>query len=194
MTDREHISTYRGEEFTPTDPDVEKIHIEDIAHSLSLMCRANGHCIRFFSVAQHSINCANEAKARGLPERIQLACLIHDASEAYLSDITRPVKKHLPRYMEIEKRLQDVIYDKFLETPLSDEELAHIDQIDHDMLVCEFNVLMRKKVYNFQPDICSNPSFEFDGFIDIENEFLNIYYNLGSTGSLSSANTPKTHS
>jgi hypothetical protein len=92
-----------GEDFYPLNPDPNKIHIEDIAHSLSLMCRANGHFTRFYSIAQHAINCANEAKACGLSERVQKACLLHDASEAYLSDIMRPVKEHIATYLKIEK-------------------------------------------------------------------------------------------
>ena len=89
------ITTYSKLRFDPVDPDPESIKIEDIAHSLSLLCRANGHFKRFFSVAQHSLNCCREAKARDYSEKIQHACLLHDASEAYLSDITRPVKHHL---------------------------------------------------------------------------------------------------
>lgn len=89
------ISTFTNNRIDPTDPSPEDIHIEDIAHALSMMTRANGHFKTFYSVAQHSINCANEAAARGCSKRIQLACLLHDASEAYLSDITRPVKKQL---------------------------------------------------------------------------------------------------
>ena len=92
----DYISTYMGEDFTPLSPNINQIYIEDIAHALSLMCRANGHFIRFYSVAQHSINCANEAKARGLSARVQTACLLHDGSEAYLSDVPRPVKRLLP--------------------------------------------------------------------------------------------------
>jgi len=92
----EHITTYTGEDFKPLSPDAKQIHIEDIAHALSLMCRANGHFVRFYSIAQHSINCAIEAKARGLSVKVQTACLLHDGSEAYLLDITRPVKEHLP--------------------------------------------------------------------------------------------------
>jgi hypothetical protein len=175
MFDMEHITTYTGEDFTPLAPDMNQIHIEDIAHALSMMCRANGHFVSFYSVAQHSINCAYEAKERGLSAKIQIACLLHDASEAYLSDITRPVKKHLPNYREIEKRLQDAIYEKFLGSPLATEEAAHVEQIDHDMLVCEFNALMKKKVFDSCPIISSKPSFEFRGFADIENEFLNIF-------------------
>ena len=70
-----YIMTYSKIHFTPIEPEVDDIKIEDIAHALSLMCRANGHFKSFFSVAQHSINCALEAKQRGCSQRIQLACL-----------------------------------------------------------------------------------------------------------------------
>jgi hypothetical protein len=170
-----HITTYVGEDFTPLTPNKNHIHIEDIAHALSLMCRANGHFVVFYSVAQHSINCANEANSRKLSAKVQNACLLHDASEAYLSDITRQVKNHLPNYREIEKRLQDMIYEKFLESPLSDEEAVHVEQIDREMLMCEFNALMRKKVFDDCPNISSKPSFGFNGFTETENEFLRMF-------------------
>ena len=171
----EHITTYTGEDFTPLAPDANQIHIEDIAHALSLMCRANGHFVRFYSVAKHSINCANEAKARGFSAKVQIACLLHDASEAYLSDITRPVKNNLPNYREIEKRLQDIIYVKFLGSDLTEDEAVYVEQIDHDMLVCEFNALMRKKVFDDYPEISSSPFFEFNGFTEVKNEFLKVF-------------------
>lgn len=164
-----------GEDFNPFAPDANKIHIKDIAHALSLMCRANGHFSNFYSVAQHSINCANEAKARGHSARIQTACLLHDASEAYLSDITRPVKLRLSKYLEVEKRLQNMIYDKFLGSSLSADEISDVEQIDHDMLVCEFNAMMRKKIFGDCPIISSKPSFEFRGFTEIEKEFLSEF-------------------
>ena len=176
----EHITTFMGEDFMPLAPNVTQIHIEDIAHALSLMCRANGHIVRFFSVAQHSINCANEAKARNFPTKIQLACLLHDASEAYLSDITRPVKAHLPQYMEVEKRLQDMIYSEFLGGLLSEEEYDHVRQIDDIMLKYEFDALMGKKVFDHLPPTSSKPAFELASFIDIENEFICIYAELAN--------------
>jgi hypothetical protein len=104
------IMTHSRIMFDPLHPDVEKIRIGDIAHALSLLCRANGHFPWFYSVGQHCVNCAREAQARGYTRRVQLACLLHDASEAYLADVTRPVKKELPRYVEIEKSLQEVIW------------------------------------------------------------------------------------
>jgi len=179
----EHIVTFLGEEFTPLDPDIKQLHIEDIAHSLSLLCRANGHIDHFFSIAQHSINCANEAKARGFSTRIQLACLIHDASEAYISDVTRPVKYYLPEYKVIEKRLQDIIYTRFLGDVLSDEEVSAIDQIDNDMLVCEFYILMKgKRHYDSVPELSGEPSFDLKDFTEVESTFLKVYYGIMHAG------------
>jgi hypothetical protein len=172
------ITTFTGEDFTPLTPDINQIHIEDIAHALSLMCRANGHFIQFYSVAQHSINCANEAKERGLSAKVQLACLLHDASEAYLSDITKPVKKHLTRYREIENNLQEIIYEKYLSCPLTDNEQNHVKQIDEDMLVCEFGCLMKKKVFMQTPNIYSVPILGFIGFNETEKEFVRLFQNL----------------
>jgi hypothetical protein len=100
------------------------------------------------------------------------------AVPAYISDITRPVKEHLPNYKEIEKRLQDTIYEQFLGSPLTEEEITHVDQIDRDMLVCEFNALMEKKVFDFVPDIKSNPRFDFCEFAEVEKEFSDLYRRL----------------
>ena len=116
------IKTRSGIMFDPLAPKADQIIITDIAHSLSMLCRANGHFKHFYSVGQHCINCAKEAAARGYSIRLQLACLLHDGSEAYLSDVTRPVKAEIPKYLEIEEPLQDAIWLKFLGTPLTKEE------------------------------------------------------------------------
>ena len=179
----EYIVTFKGEKFTPLEPQIEKIHIEDIAHSLSLMCRANGHIDYFFSIAQHSLNCAAEAKARGLSVRVQLACLIHYASEAYISDITRPVKFYLDEYKKVEKKLQSTIYTKFLGEAPTEEELAPVKQIDDDMLVNEFDSLMKKtKIYTSIPKLASNPSFEYRNQHEAEQDFLKTYYGIMHAG------------
>jgi len=179
----EHIVTYKGEKFTPLAPDINQIHIEDIAHSLSLLCRANGHIDYFFSIAQHCINCASEAKARGYTARVQLACLIHDASEAYISDITRPVKYYLTEYKVIEKHLQEVIYTKFLGSDLPEDEFDLMDQIDNDMLVCELTSLMKsKKVFETTPELKSTPSLEYRIQSEVETEYLKLYYGILHAG------------
>jgi predicted RNase H-like nuclease len=174
----EYITTYTGEDFSPLTPNISQIKIEDIAHALSLICRANGHIRHFYSVAQHCINCANEAKARGLSARVQLACLLHDGSEAYICDITRPVKKHFNRYLDIEAHIQDMIYRKFLGSPLLEDEHALVSQIDDDMLVSEFDALMAKKVFDRLPHIRSKPSFESMDYAAVENMYMRLADNL----------------
>ena len=94
----DYITTYKGTYFYPLEPKAEDIHIEDIAHALFLLCRGNGHVKHFFSVGQHCVNCTLEAMARGYSKRVCLTCLLHDVSEAYLSDVPRPFKKTLPSY------------------------------------------------------------------------------------------------
>ncbi len=142
------INTYSEIKFWPLDPRFEEIKVIDIAHALSLMCRGNGHTKHFYSVGQHSINCSFEAKNRGYSIRIQLACLLHDASEAYISDITRPVKGLLPKYLEIEKELQDTIYSFFGLGNLTQEEVTLIKEIDDAMLSYEMEVLFNNLNFN----------------------------------------------
>lgn len=102
------MQTYTGRQFWPLDPRVEDIDILDIAHSLSLQCRFAGHCLRFYSVAEHSV-----LISRAVPASAGLYGLLHDASEAYLLDVVRPLKPHLPGYREMEQRVTDKIAARF---------------------------------------------------------------------------------
>lgn len=158
------IRTYTGVMFDPLNPDPKLVNITDIAHALSLLCRANGHFRNFYSVAQHSVNCMEEAKARGYSERVQLACLLHDASEAYLSDVTRPVKEEIPKYLEIEKPLQNLIWKKYLGCLLTEEEYTQVFAIDDAILYHEFVALMGMKLEETEPALLSQPAFEFADF------------------------------
>lgn len=173
-----HITTYSGEDFDPIHPDATKIHITDIAHALSMMCRANGHFSRFYSVGQHCINCAVEARARGYSKKVQLGCLLHDASEAYIADITRPVKPYLSNYIEIEERLQSLIYQNFISEPLSSEDFTQIKQIDELMLVCEFNALMRKPVFDYQPDMVGRINLELESLELVCQQYIDFWTEL----------------
>jgi hypothetical protein len=92
------------------DPKPEQIHIGDIAHQLSMICRFSGATRKFYSVAEHSINVAKITKS--------LNGLLHDASEAYLQDINGNLKKFLPDYKAVEKRFEAVIQEKFGVEPL----------------------------------------------------------------------------
>ena len=116
------MNTYTGRKFDPMRIKPKNICLEDIAHALSYLCRGGGQTLIFYSVAQHCLNCAKEARARGWSERMVLACLLHDASEAYISDIIRPVKAHLSNYLEIEEMIMNVIWEKFNLNDLSSEE------------------------------------------------------------------------
>ena len=174
------IMTYTKKMFDPLHPNAELIDIEDIAHALSMLCRANGHFKCFYSVAQHSINCVNEAKARGYSNRIQLACLLHDASEAYLSDVTRPVKAELPRYKEIEAPLQELIWNKWLGESLTKKERKQVFDIDDAILVHEFLNLMEAKITDHIPEIHSVPHFAFTGFDSTKQQFLRLFRQLAT--------------
>jgi len=174
----EYITTFSKIHFTPIEPVSAGIKIEDIAHALSLLCRANGHFKSFFSVAQHSINCATEAKERGYSKRIQLSCLLHDASEAYISDITRAVKKKLPQYIEFEDRLQELIWSKYLDQPLSDEETRQVFEIDDAMLHYEFLYFMEEEIFDFTPFLKGAPDFEFKAFETVERQFISLFNRL----------------
>ena len=172
------ILTHKGILFDPIHPEADLIDIEDIAHALALLCRANGHFRSFYSVGMHCINCAAEAAARGYDRQVQLACLLHDASEAYLSDVTRPVKQELPRYKEIEAPLQDAIWNKWLGEPLSTQEVKQVFEIDDAILAHEFINLMGEKIFDPTPEILSAPEFTFTGFQFCTQEFLNLFQQL----------------
>lgn len=171
----DYIRTSSGVKFYPLNPDPQGILIEDIAHALSLLCRGNGHVKVFFSVGQHCIHCAKEAEQRGYSTRLILACLLHDASEAYLSDITRPVKQHLQDYCRYEEHLLEVIYKKFLDSPLSQEEQKLVKIIDDDMLYYDLRDLLNEKDPRTAPVMYSSFSYKERPFKEVEEEYLSLF-------------------
>lgn len=174
------ITTYQKKTINPLQPKSEDIDILDIAHALHLLCRANGHFPHFYSVAQHSINCMKEAMLRGYSKRVQLGCLLHDASEAYLSDVTRPVKAMLPKYLEAENRLQQTIYNKWITPSLTKDELNLICDVDDTILYYEFLALMNERVSDKVYQLKSRPSFDFHDFAYVKKAFLNGFNALTS--------------
>lgn len=117
------MQTASGGVFWPMDPRPEEIEICDIAHALSNLCRYAGHCRQFYSVAQHSV-----LVSHAVPREDALWGLLHDASEAYLADVPRPVKPFLPGYAEAEARVMAAVCARFrlpLEMP---ESVAHADK------------------------------------------------------------------
>ena len=171
-----YITTYTGMHFEPADPDPEMIRIEDIAHALSLICRGNGHVKSFWSVGQHCICCAKEAKERGLSGHLVLACLLHDASECYMSDIPRPFKKELPEYQTSEKKLLDMIYTKYLGSPLTQEEESRLREIDDCMLWYDLEYLLGERQSGEVPPLHIDLDYSFRPFADVEEEYLKLFH------------------
>ncbi len=171
------ISTFSGTKFWPLDPVESEIKIVDIAHALSLLCRGNGHVKHFYSVAQHSVYCAQEAEVRGYSIKVQLACLLHDASEAYISDITRPVKKLLPEYLVMEEKLQTFIEGVYGIHALNAEERDQVKLIDDTILRYELSELLDTHGYNAL-ELVGEYDFSFRNMQDIENEFIELFNKL----------------
>lgn len=175
---QEHIITFTKLHFYPMRPKQEDVRIEDIAHALSLMTRANGHFKEFYSVAQHSLDCAGMAKAENKSGREILACLLHDASEAYLSDITRPVKSSLTEYKKIEQRLQQTIYEKFLPGGLTDQEEETVKRYDDACLYYEFEHFMGESLFEAPPREIKKPAYRVRAFQEVEDEYNEVFRNI----------------
>lgn len=172
----DYITTYGGTHFIPTKPEIDRIHITDIAHALSLICRGNGHTKTFFSVGQHCINCALEAKARGYSNRLILACLLHDASEAYMSDVPTPFKQYLHEYIEMEEKLLDMIYLKYLGSTLTKEEQSKLKQIDKDLLYYDLLELLNEPTEGKPPALNIKISYKVVPFEEVEKKYVELFW------------------
>ena len=115
-----HILVRSGEYLDPLNPNENRLHLTDIAHGMSNVCRFSGQPVRFYSVAQHTLLVAALLSVVDpnafLTREAQLLALFHDASEAYLGDVATPIKQHpaWTTYREYERRLQEVIERKYV--------------------------------------------------------------------------------
>lgn len=130
------IETRKGNRVSVQNPQPDQFDIEDIAYALSNTCRFNGHCSGFLSVAEHCVLVSER-----LPRALQLAGLLHDATEAYLGDIPSPIKQFLPDYKKLEQQFETVIEDKF-NLQLTTGGRAEIKNADHDALFTEAHFLI----------------------------------------------------
>jgi 5'-deoxynucleotidase YfbR-like HD superfamily hydrolase len=103
-----YVSTFSGNRFYPLEPRIDRVAIEDIAHGLAYQCRFNGQTREFYSVAQHSLIVASL-----VPPQLRLAALLHDAAEAYLGDMVKPLKVLLPAFALIEDQVSAIIAAAF---------------------------------------------------------------------------------
>lgn len=140
-----HITTYTGRSVMPLNPNPDDLDIEDIAHALSNSCRFTGHVKEFYSVAQHSYLCSTIVS-----DELALTALLHDASEAYLSDIARPIKQQPDfgdTYKKYEQKLEKALSERFkLQYPYPDE----IKWADNVLLRTEQRDLMPDEVEGYE--------------------------------------------
>ena len=133
----DYIETVSGIKFEFTNPKPEQFDIKDIAHALAMNCRYTGHSNVFYSVAEHSWQMARMLS--NLPKEVQLGALLHDASEAYITDIASPIKQHLPDYQMMEDNILSALFDKYgLEYPMH----PAIKVADRAMLSIEAHYLL----------------------------------------------------
>ena len=167
------IETYSGLKFDFLNPDVNSIRIKDIAHALSNICRYTGHTKEFYSVAQHSVYVAD-----CVLKEDALAGLLHDATEAYLTDISKPLKVLLPRYCELEDFIWTKIAERFglpekLPISVKDADWRLLATEKRDLLSCSgpaWNTVigiecLPEKIVPWEPKFA-------------EEMFLNRYYSL----------------
>lgn len=161
------IKTYSGVYFDLLDFKQEDIHIIDIAHALSHMCRYNGHCNSFYSVAEHCIRGSKIISSEAAP-----FFLLHDAAEAYLGDVVTPLKRMFPEYKEKEDMLLAMIFDKFIPTPYTKDIADKIKEMDRIQLEEEMEILLT----------ATKPDFDCCDFTEIRQSFVNNFTGLQYAG------------
>lgn len=166
------LQTYTGVQFWPLDPKPEDINLADIAHALALQCRFGGHSIGFYSVAEHSVRVSQE-----LPDDLKRWGLLHDASEAYLTDIPKPLKISMPDYNRFEDVVLQAVAKRFgLDWPMPDR----VHFMDAVMLATEQRDIMAPPPvpWNKMPDPLPSKIVPWN-WRDAEDRFLMWAKSLG---------------
>lgn len=169
------IQTYTGKKFYPLAPRIEDICIDDIAHALSNICRYGGHSREFYSVAQHCTLVSD-----WMPTD-KLHGLLHDASEAYLGDVVRPVKHSsgMEHYRFAESRVEALINAAF-DIDVTPDSAAIVKHYDNRVLFTEKKFLLTHEGMLWQSPseplpvaylVPMSPS-------QAEDEFLERFYSL----------------
>jgi hypothetical protein len=153
ITTEGSIMLVSGKVFNFLRPEESEFTIEDIAHGISMTCRYGGHCKEFYSVAEHSVLVSLEAA-----EPYKLEALLHDAAEAFLSDLPTPLKRLLPDYRALEERIERVILSRLgVSSPMSRE----VKRADLAVTYTEMRMIMPEgtdewiKDKGVEPAMCS---------------------------------------
>lgn len=154
-----HMTTLTRRKLSLENPQASQIDINDIAVGLANKGHFSGQMEKFFSIAEHSMMVCNWA-----PENLKLVALLHDASEAYLGDMIKPLKVLIPKFQEIEERLQRVIFERF---GLDYEDIIRIKPMDKMVQTLEYNYFYKEEG-NLT---CLSPE-------EARNEFLTMFKKL----------------
>lgn len=160
-------------------PQPASIDIRDIASGLSKLCRFGGQCSRFYSVAEHCIHAARISIQDGNHIDCSRAVLLHDAVEAYVGDVVRPLKELLPDYRMVEQRVENVIAIHF---GLDFHKwAAQVKSIDLAMLFAERSHLFSVDAEKWNgEDVVRRVEVNFNDFPPAVSErvFLEMFHSL----------------
>lgn len=153
----EWFETYTGRKFFPFDPSPDDVCLEDVAWALANICRFGGHCLRFYSVAQHSVWVSHH-----VPQELALQGLMHDAHEAYTGDMIRPIKIQLRKvagmvYDCMEELVQGAITMKLGGAIVTAEAAAQVKLADNRALATERRDLRKPSGFQWETDGLEDP-------------------------------------
>jgi hypothetical protein len=160
---KHHIELASGRYLDLESPDPQAITLSDVAHGLSQTCRFAGQSLRFYSVAEHACLVAAKLEGDGVHPRVVLAAVHHDDSEAFIGDVTRPLKALLPGYAALETAVSLAIIEALRIPPLVDPaERAQLTAADNWALACEAYHLLPSRGRTWFCDGLYDPTCAYD--------------------------------
>ncbi len=167
--------TYTGKMFHPLNPSPEEVDIFDIAHALGNLCRYNGHCRHFYSVAEHSVLLADN-----VPPSLARWALMHDAAEAYMGDVIRPIKHAIPELLGMERRILAAICEAFDLRPNDGSIPLEVRKADLAMLAAEQRPMMGDMALPWELGVMplEGVTFRFWNPSEASRAFLGRFYEL----------------